>query len=70
MYIFTQRIKNHILGNKIENNYKTVNILHFLNKTVDVVKSSIVKFSSTSIAKYINNNTDYSVYFLRKNKKS
>lgn len=54
--------------NKVENNYKVVNVLQFLNKTANIIKSSIVKFSSTSIVKYINNNTDYSVYFLRKNK--
>ena len=54
--------------NNVENNYKSLNILQFLNNTTNTIKSSIVKFSSTSIAKYINNNTDYSVYFLRKNK--
>jgi hypothetical protein len=53
---------------KNKNNYKSLNILNFLNKSANVVKTSIIKFSSTSITKYINNNTDYSIYFLRKNK--
>jgi len=53
---------------KNKNNYKSLNVLNFLNKSANVVKTSIIKFSSTSITKYINNNTDYSIYFLRKNK--
>lgn len=66
--LYNKKNQFNIKLNKIENTYKTVNILQFLNKTTNTVKSSIVKFSSTSIAKFINNNTDYSVYFLRKNK--
>jgi hypothetical protein len=54
--------------NKEKVNYKSLNVLNFLNAPINALKSSIVKFNSTSIAKYINNNTDYSVYFLRKNK--
>ena len=53
---------------KEKNNYKLLNILHFLKTPVNPVQSSIIKFSSTSIAKHINNVADFSVYFLRKNK--
>jgi hypothetical protein len=53
---------------KEKNNYKLLNVLKILKIPSNLIKSSIVKFSSTSIAKYINNSTDYSVYFLRKNK--
>lgn len=54
--------------NKIKNNYNNLNRSSFLNFTDKHSMTSFIKYNSTSIVKYINNNTDYSIYFLRKNK--
>lgn len=53
---------------KIKNSYAFLNIKSFLIIIPDTLKVSTVKFNSTSLVKYINNSTDYSILFLRKNK--
>jgi hypothetical protein len=54
--------------NKSKNIYNSINILSFLSVPISIIKFTIIKYSSTSIAKFINNDTDYAIYFLRKNK--
>lgn len=54
--------------NKIKHNYNLLNIAYFLPLQHKLTNVSFIKYSSTSIAKFINNSTDYSIYFLRKNK--
>ena len=54
--------------NKNNVNYANLPVNLFLNLSSNYINSLFIKFSSTSIVKYINNNTDYSIYFLRKNK--
>ena len=59
---FNIKLKN------VKTSCKPLNALASLHKTFEPVKHSTIKYSSSSIAKFINNNTNYSVYFLRKNK--
>jgi hypothetical protein len=53
---------------KFNNNYAPLSLASFVKTPANFLKSSYIKYSSTSLVKYINNSTDFSVYFLRKNK--
>ena len=49
--------------------YKSLKITSFISNITSLVDSNNnIRYGSTSIVKYINDNTDYSVLFLRKNK--
>ncbi len=49
--------------------YKNIKIASLLNLNTFLVNvNPNIRYSSSSIVKYINANTDYSIYFLRKNK--
>lgn len=63
-----KRLSFNVKIEKAKNNYKPLGVLAFTSKTFKPLKQSIIKYSSSSIAKFINGDTSYSVYFLRKNK--